>query len=206
MELLPEHCRTFLWFLELPNNWSNLYVFKSGFSTVAAQSYTYFTGQTLDDDASVWNEIFPYLKSYKDLANHKMFIVWRDPIERCMSLYNEMLHCPETHPKLRKKIRLDSVQQFITDYVICRDVHSKPIFWSIDKLALNPSDITFVPLDRLEIFSRNELGFTGEWKPKNVSGTSAKLSNSVKQLFQNNGILKRFFHNDYLLYKNVRPY
>lgn len=206
MQLSPEYCRTFLWFLELPNNWANLYVFKSGFSTVAAQSYTYFTGDTLDDDAIVWNEIYPYLKSYNDLANRKLFIVWRDPIERCMSLYNEMIHCPGTHPELRKTLRVDSVNRFILDYVGCRDVHSKPVFWSIDKLALNPFDITFVPLNRLEDFSRNELGFTGEWKPKNVSGTSMKLSDSVKQLFQNSGILKRFFHHDYLLYKNVRPY
>ncbi len=103
-------------------------------------------------------------------------------------------------------MHLNPVYQFIADYVTCRDVHTRLVSWQIGILGLSANDFVFVPLNKLEEFSRNELGFTGPWISRNSCHTSEKITNSTKQLFYNSTMLKRFFHADYQLCKNVQWY
>lgn len=205
MDSIPSPQETIHWFLAFPNNWATLFMLKSGFSTLAANSYKFLTGETLPEDCEVYDRTEPYFKSYSEIKHCKKFIVWRDPIDRCISIYNELKCNPRSHAALRGLVNLDSVHLFINCYTRCREVHTLTLTWYLDYIGLNPNEFLFVDIGKLEEFSRNELGVIGDWKVRNKNN-SDELSESIKQLFRNSSVLKRHFHNDYLLYKNVQHY
>ena len=197
---------TIHWFLAFPNNWATLFMLKSGFSTLAANSYKFLTGETLPDNCDVYGQTEPYFKSYSEIKDCKKFIVWRDPIDRCISIYNEMKCNPKSHAALRPLVNMESIYHFIHDYIKCREVHTLTLTWYLEYLGLDVNEFLFVDISKLEDFSRNELGFTDIWKVRNRYDSREKVPEATKSLFRNSSPLKRHFHNDYLLYKNVQHY
>lgn len=149
MDSISSRQETIHWFLAFPNNWATLFMLKSGFSTLAANSYKFLTGETLPDDCDIYGQAERYFRSYSDIKDCKKFIVWRDPIDRCISIYNEMKCNPKSHAALRPLVNMESIYHFIHDYIRCREVHTLTLTWYLEYLELDVNEFLFVDISEL---------------------------------------------------------
>lgn len=165
--------------LELPNNYDNYIIFKNGYSTLGSVSYKYKTGNELSIDENVWANIqqFTYTTKRPDST---VFIVYRDPYERLISLYKDLMTGVNLHLDMKHlykdgkdKIFDNFVEYFIKQKHYNYDGHTKQITNLFSNEELDSIDL-IVDIKDLSKFINTELNMS--FIKRNVSNTDIDVS------------------------------
>lgn len=165
--------------LELPNNYDNYIIFKNGYSTLGSVSYKYKTGIDLSIDENVWMNIqqFTYITKRPD---SKVFIVYRDPYERLISLYKDLMTGVNLHLDMKRlykdgkdKIFDNFVEYFIKQKHYNYNGHTQQIINLFSKEELDSIDL-IVDIKDLSKFINTELNM--RFIKRNVSNADIDIS------------------------------
>lgn len=189
--------------LYLPNNWDNYIIFKNGFSTLGAVSYEYHTNIKLDKHENVHSNIWEKYIFRCRRPNTKLFIVYRDPFERFVSLYKDMVSGSTRHSDLNflynkdtKVIQLNFIKYFVfaNGGNYDKDEHTKRITDLYDKNELNDVDL-IVDIKDLSTFIKNELGMD------HINRNVSKDNMDISMFMRYKNIICNYYKPDYDFYE-----
>lgn len=197
--------------------WMCPIVCKSGFSTLGGVYYKKKTGKQLDAKAGVWDSIMPILSKENNdfrrrFRENKSFVVYRDPVERFISLYTNMVSNEGSHKAYiiramggdmdveEARVQLFSDVGFFVEKGL--ELASKRGDEHVTKLVdcLSMGDFTghhgvdvIVMLKDLDAFIKNELKEDLQGKHRNAS--RKKVDTSVFDPYREK--IKEFYKDDY---------
>lgn len=184
--------------LNFKQNYQNIVVFKSGFSTLGNIVYFENKGEFLTKNHSVYNKLQQNNLFSKILLQKKTFIVWRDPYDRIMSLYKDLITNRYGHDGFLSGTNLsyDNIEnqkdEFIQKCLKMDDAHTYSI---IKQISFKHHKIDcIVPLNKLDKFIREELKHD-YYIPNNISNKDIDVSYFEKY----RDIIKEVYKEDYEL-------
>lgn len=193
--------------------WITPVVSKCGCSTLGAIWYWKLTHKLLDKDADVFYSIFPYRKHNRSLlrcSSYRIFVVWRDPFKRLVSLYTELLNNPDAHKRSFIPRTGHTREQLLSDvglfvrcalYTANHDAHVCTQKESLRRVGMCAEDIdVVVKIEDMKDFVEKELKYEQPYFPRNVS--IPDFDASVFEPYREE--IENFYREDYELYDKIR--
>lgn len=192
-------------FLSFPGtNYTNIVIFKNGFSTLGAISFYKHFNKIFPENISTWHVV----KKYKILFNNynkedKLFVVWRDPLERMISMYKDL----NNHANLKNAFG-KNFKEFLKNYIIKSrqkntDAHIKRQHLFLTDF--NKENILIVKIKDLPVFAKYELKYDLDFKIRNKTD-HISLENEIIQMNNFTRAFKEEFKKDYDILNEYNVY
>lgn len=166
--------------LQFQTDWQNAVILKSGFSTLGNLIYNENTGKWLNKNHTVFNMIYYNHLYFTNLdPEKKLFIVWRDPYDRIISLYKDLVTNKQGQDGFLTGTNLsyDNIEnqkdEFIKVCLLKNNNHVKIIKHQIGN-KINCIDC-IVPINKLDKFIKEELKHD-YYIPNNISRKDIDVS------------------------------